>query len=141
MKRRLARKKAIQALFQIDRSGADTQEAIDNVLEDNEQADPFFVSLVKGTLQRLQEVDPLIAKQLQHWKMERISNVDRQILRMAAFEIFYMNEIPRNVTYNEAVELAKLFGGEESGSFVNGVLSNIAQIEETKGEDDDSGNH
>lgn len=133
MNRRSARKKAVQALFQIDMSGTDPEEAVHHVLEENEQADSFLISLVNGTLEHLEEMDPLIERQLRRWSMERISNVDRQILRMAVFEFLYMKEIPRNVTFNEALELAKLFGGNESSSFVNGVLSNIVKDQGDEG--------
>lgn len=126
MNRRSARKKAVQSLFQIDISDITPTEAIQHLLTENEPVDPFLETLVNGTLEHIEEVDPLIEKQLEHWRMQRINNVDRQILRMAVYEIFYIEDIPRNVTFDEAVELAKLFGGEESGGFVNGVLSNIA---------------
>lgn len=138
MNRRTARKKAIQALFQIDVGKADPAEAAANVLEENEPEDEFMAALVNGTIEHLSEIDPWIEKNLEHWNIRRIGNVDRSILRMAAYELNYMDDVPRNVTFNEAVELAKLFGGEESGRFVNGVLSKIA---EEKGENHDGGNH
>ncbi|HEU5138572.1 MAG TPA: transcription antitermination factor NusB [Bacillales bacterium] len=138
MNRRTARQKAVQSLFQIDISGTEPTAAIANVLEEDERADPFLESLVNGTLQHLQDIDPLIEKHLEHWNMKRIGNVDRCILRMAVFELGHMEDIPRNVTLNEAVELAKMFGGEESSRFVNGVLSKIAK---QKGEEYDGGNH
>lgn len=138
MNRRTARKKAIQALFQIDVGKADPAEAAANVLEENEPEDEFMAALVNGTIEHLSEIDPWIEKNLEHWNIKRIGNVDRSILRMAAYELNYMDDVPRNVTFNEAVELAKLFGGEESGRFVNGVLSKIA---EEKGENHDGGNH
>ncbi|HEX7064590.1 MAG TPA: transcription antitermination factor NusB [Bacillales bacterium] len=138
MNRRTARQKAVQSLFQMDISGTEPTEAIANVLEEDERADVFLSDLVNGTLQHLDDIDPLIEKHLEHWNMKRIGNVDRCILRMAVFELSHMEDIPRNVTLNEAVELAKMFGGEESGRFVNGVLSKIAK---QKGEEHDGGNH
>ncbi|HET7579728.1 MAG TPA: transcription antitermination factor NusB [Bacillales bacterium] len=138
MNRRTARKKAVQALFQIDVGKADPAEAAANVLEENEQVDEFMAALVNGTVDHLTEIDPWIEKNLEHWNIKRIGNVDRSILRLAVYELNFMDDVPRNVTLNEAVELAKLFGGEESGRFVNGVLSKIA-VE--KGEKHDGGDH
>ncbi|HEX6922643.1 MAG TPA: transcription antitermination factor NusB [Bacillales bacterium] len=138
MNRRTARQKAVQSLFQIDIGKAEPAEAVANVLEENEHEDHFLIDLVQGTSGHMAEIDPVIERHLEHWNMKRIGNVDRCVLRMAVFELNYMDDIPRNVTLNEAVELAKMFGGEESGRFVNGVLSKIAK---QKGEDHDSGDH
>lgn len=127
MNRRTAREKAVQSLFQIDVGRTDPSESITNVLEENEQPDTFLTELVKGTAEHVTEIDSLIEKQLKHWSMERISKVDRAILRIAVYELEFMEDIPENVTLNEAVELAKRFGGEESRRFVNGILSSIAK--------------
>ncbi|MFN7251142.1 MAG: transcription antitermination factor NusB [Anaerobacillus sp.] len=127
MKRRLARIKAVQSLFQVDMSGTDKEEAISNVLEDNEQKDLFLDKLVSGTLEHLEEIDQIFIGNLQNWKIERVGNVDRSVIRMAIFEMKYLEDIPVNVSLNEAVDVAKSFGGEESGRFVNGVLSKIAE--------------
>jgi transcription antitermination protein NusB len=127
MKRRLARIKAVQSLFQVDMSGTDKEEAISNVLEDNEQKDLFLDKLVSGTLEHLEEIDQIFKGNLQNWKIERVGNVDRAVIRMAIYEMKYLEDIPVNVSLNEAVDVAKSFGGEESGRFVNGVLSKIAE--------------
>jgi N utilization substance protein B len=129
MKRRIAREKAIQSLFQIDVSEIDRDEAIDHVLDDGEERDrdEFLLSLVYGTTNHLEEIDEVIKQHLEKWSFERIGNVDRAILRMAVFEIKYIEEMPVRVSLNEAIDLAKVFGGEESGRFVNGVLSKIIQ--------------
>lgn len=138
MNRRTAREKAVQSLFQIEVGKTETADAIENVLAEDEQLDAFLEALVRGTVEHKHDIDPLIEKNLKNWNIKRIGNVDRCILRMAVFELHYMDDIPRNVTLNEAVELAKLFGGEESGRFVNGVLS---KIEKGKGENHDGANH
>jgi transcription antitermination protein NusB len=127
MKRRLARIKAVQSLFQVDMSGTDKEEAISNVLEDNEQKDVFLDKLVSGTLEHLEEIDQIFKGNLQNWKIDRVGNVDRAVIRMAIYEMKYLEDIPVNVSLNEAVDVAKSFGGEESGRFVNGVLSKIAE--------------
>lgn len=128
MKRRLARIKAVQSLFQVDISGTDKEEAINNVLEDDETKDEFLDQLVSGTLENLQAIDEVFKSQLQNYKIDRVGNVDRAVIRMAIFEMKYIDEIPVNVSLNEAVEVAKSFGGEESGRFVNGVLSKVAEV-------------
>ncbi|WP_349407737.1 transcription antitermination factor NusB [Pseudalkalibacillus sp. SCS-8] len=127
MKRRIAREKALQSLFQIDVSGLDRDEAIGHVLEEGEERDSFLVQLVEGTLDHLEEIDALIKKHLENWSFDRIGNVDRAVLRIAVFEMIHMEEIPKNVTFNEAIDLAKTFGGDESGRFVNAVLSKISK--------------
>ncbi|HET7627498.1 MAG TPA: transcription antitermination factor NusB [Bacillales bacterium] len=126
MNRRMAREKAVQALFQVEIGGAEAAEAIENVLEEGQQ-DEFLNKLVEGTLDHQAAIDPVIVANLEHWNLSRVGNVDRCILRMAVFELKFLGDIPRNVTLNEAVELAKTFGGEQSGRFVNGVLSKIAR--------------
>ncbi|TLS36375.1 transcription antitermination factor NusB [Pseudalkalibacillus caeni] len=124
MKRRIAREKAVQSLFQVGVSGTEPDEAIQNVLEE-QPSDDFLNALVHGTVSHLDQIDSNIKEHLENWDFSRIGNVDRAILRMAVYEMDYMEEIPVKVTMNEAIELAKSFGGEESGRFVNGVLSRI----------------
>ena len=129
MKRRIARQKAIQSLFQIDVSGTESETAIENVLEEDESKDSFLTELVYGTQEHLSEIDEIIKKNMENWSLNRIGNVDRAIIRMSIYEMKYVEDIPTNVSFNEAIELAKAFGGEESGRFVNGVLSKIVEAE------------
>ncbi len=132
MKRRLARIKTVQVLFQVDMSGTDKEEAINNVLEDNEMKDEFLETLVSGTLENLESIDQMFKSHLTNWKLERLGNVDRAVIRMALYEMMYLDEIPLNVSINEAIDVAKSFGGEESGKFVNGVLSKVAETIKAK---------
>ncbi|WP_158735191.1 transcription antitermination factor NusB [Alteribacillus sp. YIM 98480] len=125
MNRRLARLRAVQTLYQMELTDAGWQAALNNSLEEDETADEFLTTSVKGTLDHLTEIDNKIQKHLEHWTLERVGNVDRSILRKAVHEMLYMEDIPLHVSVNEAIELAKAFGGTESGKFVNGVLSNI----------------
>ena len=81
--------------------------------------------LVMGVLDHSQEIDRLIEKYSENWRLERINMIDRAILRMATFELLYCEEIPPKVTLNEAIELGKRFGSEDSGSFINGILDRI----------------
>ena len=125
MNRRLERLRAVQALYQVDISKVDWKVAIENALEEDESLTPFLEKVVEGTLQHKAEIDALISSSLENWKLERVGNVDRAILRLAVHEMKHVDDIPMNVTFNEAIELGKAFGGEESGRFLNGVLSNI----------------
>lgn len=127
--RRQARVKAIQALFQIDMSKTDVAEAVAYVL-DTDAPDEFLERIVAGTIEHIETIDRMIANHLQNWSLQRIGNVDRAILRLAVYELTYEKNIPTNVTLNEAIELAKLFGGEESSRFINGVLSKIVEGEQ-----------
>ena len=82
-------------------------------------------SLVTGTLEHLEEIDGLIRQQAEHWRLERMPAVDRNILRLAIFEFLYETDVPKLVILDEAIELAKAFGSEQSGRFVNGVLDGV----------------
>ncbi|EMI12221.1 transcription antitermination factor NusB [Bacillus altitudinis] len=124
MKRRTAREKALQTLFQIDVSNIDPKEAITHAL-DEQESDPFFEELVFGVLEQKDRLDDMISQHLVNWKLDRIANVDRAILRLSVYEMVYQEDIPVSVSMNEAIELAKLFGDDKAPKFVNGVLSNI----------------
>lgn len=127
MKRRMAREKALQALFQIDMSEIDPKEAIEHALEDV-PSDPYLEKLVFGVLENQVEIDQLITAQLEKWSLERLANVDRSVLRIAIFEMKYCSEeVPVNVILDEAIEIAKLYGDDQSSRFINGVLANIKQ--------------
>jgi transcription antitermination protein NusB len=127
MKRRMAREKALQALFQIDMSDIDPKEAIEHALEDV-PSDPYLEKLVFGVLEHQVEIDQLITAQLEKWSLERLANVDRSVLRIAIFEMKYCSEeVPVNVILDEAIEIAKLYGDDQSSRFINGVLANIKQ--------------
>lgn len=127
MKRRMAREKALQALFQIDMSDIDPKEAIEHALEEV-PSDPYLEGLVFGVLEHQEEIDQLITAQLEKWSLERLANVDRSVLRIAIFEMKYCSEeVPVNVILDEAIEIAKLYGDDQSSRFINGVLANIKQ--------------
>ncbi len=126
MKRRTAREKALQALFQVNVSDTDPNEAIEHAL-DEERSNAFMNQLVFGTIEHEKELDELITPNLVNWTIERLANIDKTILRMAAYELKYALDVPANVVIDEAVELAKAFGDDHSSKFVNGVLSKIKQ--------------
>ncbi len=125
MSRRIAREKALQALFQIDLAKSEIIDAVEYVIEDSKlsiEAKRFARELVYGTVEHREECDRYISKYAKEWQLDRLVNVDRNILRLAIFEIMYRDEIPFKVSINEAIELAKIFSGEQSGKFVNGLL-------------------
>ncbi len=124
MKRHEAREKALQALFQVDVGHIPPEEALQNVTGDKE-VDPFLRQLVMGVTEHQEEIDALLRANLEKWRLERVANVDRAILRMATYEMKYVDDVPVKVSLDEAVELAKKFGDTKSGSFVNGVLSKV----------------
>ncbi|NEU29596.1 transcription antitermination factor NusB [bacterium LRH843] len=123
MNRRVARLRAAQALYQIDLTESELESAIESVLDEGEKPSQFMLDLIHGTLKSKGEIDKVISESLQGWTLDRMGNVDRAIVRMSLYEMKYIKDIPVNVTFNEGIELAKAFGGEESGRFVNGVLS------------------
>ncbi|WP_139489320.1 transcription antitermination factor NusB [Brevibacillus dissolubilis] len=128
MKRRIAREKAVQILFQLDVAEVQLPDAIDMVMEDSTgESTEFLLSLVHGTLENLPAIDAEIQKYLRNWKLDRIANVDRSVLRLAFYELMFDEATPDRVVLNEAVELAKLFSDEQSYKFINGVLSAYLQ--------------
>jgi transcription antitermination protein NusB len=127
MKRRTAREKALQALFQIDVSNTDPSSAIEHVLE-GEAGDDYLTKLVLGVVEQKNEIDPFIKENLEKWTMDRLATVDRNLLRIAIYELLYFrNEIPENVILDEAIEIAKIYGDEQSSRFINGVLSKVKE--------------
>ncbi|OPL13339.1 MAG: hypothetical protein AVO39_03460 [delta proteobacterium MLS_D] len=123
--RRRAREIALQVLYQIDMTGIDPREALDlfwSNFDAPENAREFAAMLILGTMEHLVEIDTAIRNCSDHWSLERMARVDKNILRMAVFELLYLEEIPPKATLNEAIDLGKTFGSENSGSFVNGIL-------------------
>jgi len=132
MKRRTAREKAIQCLFQIDMADVQLEDAIALVMEDSDEDGSYMRWLVEQTLAHLPGIDAEIKKYLRGWQLERIANVDRAILRLAFFEMMYEQDTPDKVVVNEAIEIAKLFSDEQSHRYINGVLSSFLQSRQTQ---------
>lgn len=127
MKRRTAREKALQALFQIDVSNNDPQSALEHVLE-GKNGDEYLTRLVNGVTDNKEEIDNLIKGNLEKWTIDRLATVDRNLMRVAVYEMMHcQSEVPANVILDEAIEIAKLYGDDQSSRFVNGVLSKIKQ--------------
>jgi len=130
--RRLSRELALKVLFQIDLVNTNMEEALKYNFESNElskEVKEFTIILVRGVLSNLAEIDKEIKSYTNNWSLERITNIDRNILRIAIYEILYINNIPKSVSINEAVELAKKYSTKSSFSFVNGVLGKINKID------------
>ena len=123
--RRKAREIALQVLYGLNFVDIDVQKALDlfwgNFVAPK-AAKEFAAFLVQGTCEHKEELDKLIAGCSDNWSLGRMSKVDISILRLAVFEFLYCDDIPPKVTLNEAVDLGKTFGSENSGSFINGIL-------------------
>ncbi|MFI8576702.1 MULTISPECIES: transcription antitermination factor NusB [Rossellomorea] len=127
MKRRVAREKALQALFQIDMSGIEPDVALTNVLEEDQKMDAYLQQLVLGFIENQERIDGHIRENLEKWSFDRLAKVDRNILRLGVYELLFVEDVPNNVVINEAVEIAKIFGDDQSSKFINGVLSKVSQ--------------
>jgi len=127
-RRRRARELAIQALFHLEFSDGDPGEVLDLICENfhaRESLRPFSAHLVQGVCENQSDLDSLIVSASRNWRLERMARLDKCILRLAAFEFLFMEDIPPKVSIDEAVEMGKKFGGDDSGSFINGVLDKI----------------
>jgi N utilization substance protein B len=115
-------------LYQVDLTHAQPEQALEDFWIYHavpNEVRTFATALVQGTLEHLDEIDRLIANHASNWDINRMAVVDRNIIRLGAFELLYLEEVPPKVCLNEAVELAKRFGDEESSKFVNGILDTI----------------
>jgi N utilization substance protein B len=130
MKRRRSREYALQILFQIELTGNKlSDELLDEFWENNKEDDEvkqFTYTIVSSTLQNLETIDSAIQKAAEHWVLERMAAIDRNILRAATYEILYRADIPPSVAINEALEIAKKYSTEDSAPFINGILDKIA---------------
>ncbi|EAE8346174.1 transcription antitermination factor NusB [Listeria monocytogenes] len=124
MKRREAREKALQALFQIELNEMSLDQAIKNIMEDEQ--DDYMEKLVEGVMANKVEIDAIIEPNLDNWRMDRLSKVDLSLLRLSVYEIKYLDDVPNRVSLNESIEIAKIYSDEKSSKFINGVLANIA---------------
>jgi N utilization substance protein B len=128
-KRRIARELAVQFLYQYDLSGGPLEEALplfwETQAEVSEDGRKFTEELVQGVVGHRVAIDERIAKYTENWDLPRIAAVDRNILRLAMYEMLFRDDIPPVVSINEAVDIAKKFSTRESGAFVNGILDRL----------------
>ena len=129
--RRRARALALQALYEVDSAGHEVEGVVTHLLAGgrlSEENGAFVRELVSGVIQNKEKIDLNIQNFAPAWPIEQIPVVDRNILRLAIFEILLDNKVPVKVAINEAVELAKTFGGDNSSRFVNGVLGSVSGL-------------
>jgi transcription antitermination protein NusB len=130
--RHSGREAALQMLFQIELSGASADDAIDLFWRSfDSDSDPdgrlYADEAVRGVTASREELDREIVRASANWRIERMARVDRNVLRLGAWELLHRRDVPRAVVLDEAVEIAKAFGTDESSAFVNGVLNRIAE--------------
>jgi len=126
--RRQARELAMQALFYMDIQKNSSQEMLERFCENfrpSKKMRPFFLVLVNGVLRVKSDIDALIEQFSKNWKIGRMTCVDRNVIRIAVYEMLYCEDIPLKVSINEAVDVGKKFGSEESGAFINGIIDSI----------------
>jgi N utilization substance protein B len=129
--RRKARSTALQALYEVDSAARDATAVVQRLLATenfSEENKAFTLELVKGVVKNKSEIDQNIKRFAPAWPLEQIALIDRNILRLAIFEILFNNKVPVKVAVSEAVELAKSYGSESSGKFVNGVLGSVSAL-------------
>ncbi|MHC4957346.1 MAG: transcription antitermination factor NusB [Planctomycetota bacterium] len=128
-KRTRARELALQLLYQIDARGDEVLDQVGDFLDAESGGDEeicrFARELLDGTLERREPIDEIISGAAQNWHLTRMAIIDRNILRMAVFEMLHVQDIPAKVSINEAIELGKRYSTEQSGSFINGILDRI----------------
>ncbi|MEE9524190.1 MAG: transcription antitermination factor NusB, partial [Thermodesulfovibrionales bacterium] len=130
MKRRLSRGYALQLLFQYDFTHRDPSEIITEFWEDkkaDKAVSNFADDIFRGTVKNLKQIDNIIKETAEHWVLERMAIVDRNIMRLASYEIMFRDDIPPIVSIDEAIEIAKKYSSSESSSFINGILDKISK--------------
>lgn len=133
------REYALQVLYEVDTSGKEASDALEAYWVNFEttgrpagspEPDPaiktFAKALVSGVMTNLGEIDALIERCSTNWRLDRMPRVDRNVLRVACFELIHSADVPTKVVINEAIELGKRYGSEDSGSFINGILDKVA---------------
>lgn len=128
-KRTQAREIALKILYQVDIAGQDAKAAFEDFCNHEEvlsdDIKEFSYKLITGTKANLEAIDKNISSFAANWELKRMAAVDRNVLRIACFELMFMEDIPSKVTINEAVDLAKKYGGVDSGKFINGILDKM----------------
>ena len=123
------REAVFKAIFQMDFTGQDPEEALEDFMEEwfDEKLREDARRYARGIKGNIERIDEIISSKLENWKFERLSSVDRNVLRLGTYELLYEMDVPIEVTLDEMIELAKKYGTENSGKFVNGVLDRIAK--------------
>jgi N utilization substance protein B len=143
MGRRASREMAMKLLYQLEIQKDDREAQKERFFEENSLApnDKAYINdIIDGVFANKEAISNLIEKYSKGWKISRISKIDLSIMRLSIYEICYRNDIPYNVSVNEAVELAKRYSGEEAGSFINGILSRISTLDPNSDPNNDDQN-
>lgn len=138
MSRKDARESAFKILYQIDIQKCDAEEILKTFYNENvvtEEDKKYIDDVTIGTVKNLEEIDAVIIKGLKSWTLNRISKVDKAVLRLALYEILHREDIPERVSIFEAVELVKKYDSPKAGGFVNGILRGIIRKNEENGEE------
>jgi N utilization substance protein B len=133
MGRRLARELAMKVLYRYEEGEGDTAKVLDDVLSAKHYQDTdknFCQQLVRMTIKHVDSIDQYIKNVIKNWPYDRISVVDKTILRIGTCELLFFDDIPAQVTINEAIEIGKRYGGADSGRFINGVLDAVRKDHE-----------
>lgn len=134
-RRHLARELALKVLFELETNGGDPERALQyHAAESRADADTtdFARTLIRGVLEHQKDIDVRLAEASKNWDLDQMAKVERTLLRIATFEIMYLPSVPLKAAINESIELAKTFGGPDSGKFVNGILGRIAADAESR---------
>ncbi len=134
--RRQSRELAMQALFYMDMQKNASEEMLDSFCGcfcPSKKSRSFLIKLVNGVIGKKGQIDGLVERFSQNWKISRMSCVDRNVMRIAVYEMLYCDDIPAKVSINEAVDIGKKFGTQESGAFINGIMDSIREALEIEG--------
>ena len=134
--RRQSRELAMQALFYMDMRKDASVELLEYFCScfcTSKKSRPFLIKLVNGVIDKKAQIDDLVEQFSQNWKISRMSCVDRNVMRIAVYEMLYCDDIPPKVSINEAVDIGKKFGTQESGAFINGIMDSIREALEHEG--------
>ncbi|MBN2536954.1 transcription antitermination factor NusB [candidate division WOR-3 bacterium] len=134
--RRLAREAALEVLYRLDLVGDEPEDTVDDILQrrnPSDEAESYLRRLVESALGHQDEIDRTLVRHLRRWRLARLRYLDRAILRLACAELLFFDDVPPKVSINEAVDVARKFGDDESGKFVNGVLDGVfRELQEEK---------
>jgi transcription antitermination factor NusB len=135
--RRVAREAALETLYRLDLVKDEPDDTIDEILNrknPSEEAEAYLRRLVQAVLDHAAEVDEVLVRHLRRWRLDRLKYLDRAILRLGCAEMLYFDDVPPKVSINEAVDIARKYGDDDSGRFVNGVLDGIYREVGDRGE-------
>lgn len=133
MGRKEARDGAFKMLFQLDMNSNETEQALQDYFAEynyTKSDKEYITDVVKGVLEHCEEIDAILSQAVKSWTLNRISKVDKAVLRLAVYEIYYREDIPESISIFEAVELAKIYDSPKAGGFVNGLLRGVLRKKE-----------